>query len=324
MELLNKLMSTSNDAVKILDDHKDIILLGAGLTAGLGTVITASRATLKAKDILKDYKMNHNAINTCCDVVEGYSGSNDHKTDVVMNVIVTGGQIAKVYAPSIVLGATSVACLVGEHCVMQKRVNNLEKTVASLSAAYIAVDTAFKKYRKRVVEKYGEEEDRKLRLDIHEETVEETDEKGKTKKVKKQYVNENFDKDKFTIIWNGDNHNRSFMWKDPMKYKPDWDANTRIALGIENMLNDRLPHTKKVYWSEVLEEFDIKVDEDDDDGQIYGWTLDPNDPLNLNRKIKLGINDPVNRRLLNGTEEECMILQPNIDGIIVDLSKYIK
>lgn len=316
MELLDNLMTTSENAVKILDDNKDKILLAGGLVTGLGTVIFASRGTLKANDILKEYKINSKSIKTCTNVVEGYEGSIDHKTDILMNTVGTGGKIVKAYAPAIVLGAASTACFIGEHCVMQKKVNNLEKTVAGLSAAYIAVDQAFKRYRKRVVDKYGEEVDRKLRYEIEDETVEEVDEKGKTKKVKKQYTNAEFNKDEFIIFWNGDNHNRAFMWKDPMKFKPDWDANTRVALGIQKTLNDRLRYNGKVYWNEVLEEFDM---DKTDNGQIWGWKLDDDDPLNEKQKIKLGINSPINRRLMDGTEEEVMILEPNLDGIVVKL-----
>lgn len=307
----NLVINTATNSVKILSDNKDKVLLGLGLTAGLGTVVASSKATLKAQDIVKDHNLKKEFISFQESVCPGYKGSDEHKKDVVKIYTDTTKAMVKTYIPAVVLGATSVACIVGEHCIMQSKVNNLEKTVASLSAAYVAVDAAFKKYRKNVIAKYGEEEDRKLRYDIHEEEVEETNEKGKTKKVKKEFAGE-FNKDEFVIFFNGDNQT-NFVWKDPMKYHPDWNANARVLVGIEDWLNKKLRIEGFVSWNDLLDELGMKKNKK---YQIFGWKYDPENP---DKKIKLGINDPINRRLLDGSEEECMILEPNIDGIIVDI-----
>lgn len=307
----NLVINAATNSVKVLSDNKDKILLGLGLTAGLGTVVVSSKATLKAQDIVKDHNLKKECIAYKESISPEYKGSDERKKDIVNIYTDTGKKIVKTYIPAVVLGATSVACIVGEHCIMQNKVNNLEKTVASLSAAYVAVDAAFKKYRKNVIAKYGEEEDRKLRYDIHEETVEETDEKGKTKKVKKQFAGE-FNKDEFVIFFNGDNQT-NFVWKDPMKYRPDWNANTRVLVGIEDWLTKKLRIEGFVSWNDLLDELGMKKDKK---YQIFGWKYDPENP---NKRVSLGINKPINRRLMDGTEEECLILEPNIDGIIVDI-----
>lgn len=299
------LMKTSSNAVKILDDHKDILLLAGGLTAGAGAIVCSSRATLKAKNIIETHKWVRNDIEEAAEIDKVYA-ENDKKKDIRELYIGTGVSLAKAYTPAVVLGGAAAACIIGEHCVMQNRVNNLEKTVAGLGAAYVAIDNAFKAYRKRVIDKYGKEEDRRLRFGIEETVVEEVDEKGKKKKVKKEFAGE-FNKDEFIIFFNGDQP--IFMWKDPMKYNADWDANIRVLLGVQSFLQRKLDVEGKVYWNDLLSELGMKKT---DNGQIVGWKE--------GSIIDLGINKAINRRLIDGTEEECMILEPNIDGIIVDLN----
>ena len=59
-------------------------------------------------------------------------------------------KLGKLYAPSLILGAASIAALATGHGIMLKR-------NASLAAAYAAVDQAFKSYKKKVEQKFGRE-----------------------------------------------------------------------------------------------------------------------------------------------------------------------
>lgn len=307
-------MTICSGSVKVLDDNKDKILLGTGLAAGLGTVILASRATLKAKDIIDEHKSTVNAIRYLDELHE--IDESETKKEVLMTYTKTCASVAKVYAPSVVLGATATACLIGEHCVMQKKVNNLEKTVASLSAAYIAVDKAFKAYRKRVVDKYGKEEDEKLRYDIHEETVECTDEKGKKVKKSKKYIGE-IDMDATSKIFDGTRGSGYGLciWDDPYHHNIDWDATIRQLLLVEAYLNDKLRREKIVFLNDAWKEASCDITKA---GQVLRWKLDDDDPDNTRNKIRLGISDPINKRLINGEEVECLILQANVDGPLDD------
>jgi hypothetical protein len=90
-----------------------------------------------------------------------------------LSVIYTRGavKVIRLYAPAVILGGVGVACLTKSHQILKER--NL-----ALTAAYIAVDTAFKTYRERVVDRYGEETDRELRYDSEEVDIVD-DETGK-------------------------------------------------------------------------------------------------------------------------------------------------
>ena len=68
------------------------------------------------------------------------------------------------YAPAGVVGSLSVGCFTGGHYILKKR-------NVALVAAYKAVDDGFKTYRRNVIEKYGEEEDIRLKNSIGVEKV---------------------------------------------------------------------------------------------------------------------------------------------------------
>lgn len=320
MGFTNNLMTTSMNAVKILDNNKGTILLGAGLTAGVGTVICASIATLKSKDIIDDHKKHISEIKDRCLVDLDYAGSTDFNKDIITTSVHTTTKVAKMYAPAVVLGATSAACLIGEHCVMQKKINNLEKTVASLSAAYIAVDTAFKEYRKRVVKKYGKDEDFKLRYDIQEETEEIKDENGKIKKVKKEHAG-NISMTATTKFVDGTNGSGKgvVIWKDPYHHEIDYPATIRQFKLIESYVNDKLSTKKFVFLNEALEACDIETTKA---GQVILWKTTPDDPDNMQRIVDFGINKVPNRRLATGEDidhSDCLVLEFNCNGTISDL-----
>ena len=296
--IFDAIMAASNQAAKILDDNKDKILLGTAGVTGLATVVLASRGTLKAQKAIEQHK------DDICQVTE--------KKDAIKVYTKTCGNIAKIYAPSVVMGATTVCCVLAEHRVMQTKVDNLEKTVAGLSAAYVAVDTAFKAYRKRVIDKYGKEVDRQLRYGETTETVEETNlETGKTKKVKKTFV-ETPDISEYAKFF--DATSSQFIFSDPMKYKPDWDANIRFLVCNQAYAQQKLELQGYLFLNDV---YDMLGLEKTKAGQVVGWIFDPENP-NIDSKVDFGTFDIRNRRTINGIDEECILLDFNVDGPIID------
>lgn len=310
---MNWLTNTANNAVKILDDNKGTILMIAGLTAGAAGTVCACKATLKAEDIVDNFKHNKEEIKAAGDICPEYRGSDTEKQHIVNNYVSTGVEITKAYAPAMILGGAAVAGIVGSHCIMQSKVNNLEKAVASISAAYVAVDSAFKKYRKRVVDKYGEEEDMKLRYGVDEETLETTNEKGKKVKEKKEIIKD-WNPDDISKIFDGNlGSGKGFiMFKDPNCYHVDWNATIRQLQLAEGYLNDQLIAKGYLFLNDAYKELCIK---ETIAGQSLGWVYDPNKEY----KIDLGLSNAVTRRVVvNGEEEDCILLTFNVDGVILD------
>lgn len=166
----------------VVKKHTPEMLIGAGVAGGVASTVLACKATLKAVDILEDSKANLEAIHTVRDdenFADQYT-EEDYRKDLTIYYVQTGAKLAKVYAPAIILGVASVACILGGTNIFKKR-------NAALAAAYAVVDGAFNDYRDRVREKYGEEAEDELHYGLKaiEVTEEHEDEKGKKKKVKK-------------------------------------------------------------------------------------------------------------------------------------------
>lgn len=312
MDILNTLMTASKDAVHILDENKEKILLVSGIAAGAGATVLACRATLKAKDAIEVHKEVKTIIDTKVAADSDYAGSAEYKKDIITNCANTGVQLAKMYAPSVILGATSVCCLVAQHKLMENKVVKLEETVASVTAAYIAVDTAFKKYRKRVVDKYGQDVDKQLLHGETTETVTETDlNTGKTKKVKKTYV-ESPEPSEYSKFF--DDTSSQFLYLDPQYKRPDWDANIRFLVCQQAFANQKLESQGYLFLNDVYEMIGIPKTKA---GQVVGWIFDPENP-DIDSHIDFGTFDIRNRRTINGLEEECLLLDFNVDGVIID------
>ena len=299
--IFDTLMNASSTAVKILDDNKDKILLGAAGVSGAATVIFACKGTLKAQKVVEAHKEERAQVT--------------EKKDIVKTYAKTSGEMAKIYAPAVVLGATSVCCVLAEHCVMQKKVDNLEKTVAGLSAAYIAVDSAFKAYRKRVVDKYGKKVDEELRYGIKEETVEVVEEgkdgKLKTKKVKKTFIDNPLPSDYAKFF---DETSDQFVFADPYKHNPDWEANIIFLNCTRQAAQQKLERQGYLFLNDVYDMLGIKRTKA---GQVVGWIFDPENP-DIDSHVDFGTFNKYNRRTINGLEEECILLDFNVDGKIIE------
>lgn len=159
--------------------HSPEILVVAGVVGTVASVVMACKATLKVNDILDD------AHDTVERIHEGVKEEKRISTgevytqemanqDLSIAYIQTGWKLTKLYAPSVILGVASIGCLVGSTVILRKR--NI-----ALAAAFKAVDTSFKEYRGRLVERFGKDLDRELRYNIKAKEIEEvvgTDEDG--------------------------------------------------------------------------------------------------------------------------------------------------
>lgn len=315
------LKEVAKGSIKMLCKHKETILLAGGLVAGAGTVVLACKATTKAPDILEEHNEIKTMIKTAEAASEEYKGSKDNKIDIVKNYANTGKKLALAYAPAAALGAASVFCFVAQHKMLQNKVVTLEETVASLSAAYAAIDTAFKKYRKRVVDKYGETEDRYLMYGEHEKTVETevvgNDGKTKKKKEKKLVTNDISDIGYARFITYG---NKLMVYKDPQQHEVDWDRTIHQIMCQQALANQILEKQGYLFLNELYELFDIAKCEA---GQVVGNIFDPENPK-IDSYIDIRIHKPINYQTLNGGDSDGIWIDPNVDGVIIDKVPWYK
>ena len=124
--------------------------------------------------------------------------------EVVKSYISGGVKLAKLYAPSIGLGVTSVVCVLGGNHIMNQRYSG---AVAAVSAT----ERMLANYRARVVEELGADKDFQFANGIREVTEEEpvlnkdgtpkTDKNGEVKTTKKTHMEFDQDMNKYSRIF---------------------------------------------------------------------------------------------------------------------------
>ena len=146
-----------------LSTHAPTILTGAGTVGLVGTAVLASRATLTYKELIADEVMVITDGPNLMKRNEHYTEEEFRKDRIVCySRIVT--KTVKHYAPTIALGVASVAAFWWSHSIQSKR-------IAGLAAAYTALDTSYRKYKKHVASVIGEESMNKVEEKILDDVV---------------------------------------------------------------------------------------------------------------------------------------------------------
>lgn len=120
----------------------------AGVIGVVTSAVMACKATTKVGEILDKTKEDVETIHKCEadeSVKERYS-SEDAQKDLAIVYVQTGMKFAKLYGPSVILGALSITSILASNNILRKR-------NVALSAAYAAIDKGFKEYRSRVIER---------------------------------------------------------------------------------------------------------------------------------------------------------------------------
>jgi len=267
------------------------VLLGVGIVGMVGSTVLACRATLKVDTVLDEAKSK-------LDLAKGLEhpdySEKDRSRDISLIYFQSGVKVARLYAPAVIVGVASIYALRTSHGILTKR--NL-----ALTAAYSALESGFDQYRARVVEKYGEDEDRNLRYGSQE--VEIVDPETKKKK-------------KVTRVGLED---PSIYARFFDSYSPSWNKEPEYNLVFlkcqQNYANDLLRSRGHVFLNEVYDMLGIPRSKA---GAVVGWLLSPNGETD--NFVNFGVFDgreQVARDFVNGLEG-AILLDFNVDGIIYD------
>jgi len=288
------------------------------MIGGIIGVVTASvmacKATLKLSDIIDQSQETIGKIREieADESVVDYTSENARK-DLAIVYVSRGLNIAKLYAPAVVVGGISIAALIQSNRILNRR-------NAALAAAFTTVSESFARYRKNVVDKYGERIDYELRHGIKAEKISVTDENGKTKKETVDVVtNPNTCSDYARFF----DENCDGWDKDP-------EYSLMFLKAQQQHANDRLVAQGYLFLNDVYKMLGIK---DSKEGQIVGWVYNPDNPSGDNY-VDFGIydvmvegyrNDYTNetiseerRDFVNG-HRSSILLDFNVDGNIWDL-----
>lgn len=303
MSILNSVSGLVNRVKFQTVKHSPEILVVAGVAGMVASTVIACKRTTKLNDILEkraeQLKMIQDSLKDESISEEEYS-EQDAKNDMKIITVQTAFQVAKLYAPAVILGAVSIGCIFSSHNILNKR--NL-----ALAAAYQAVDKGWKEYRKRIVDKFGEEFEKEIRYGVESTDVEEeyTDEKGKKKTKTVEEKSIDISKNPYAKFFD--------------ESCPDWEKNPEYNLMFlqaqERYANDLLRSRGHLFLNEV---YDMLGIERTKAGQVIGWKYDTKNSA-LHNFIDFGIYKPendANRRFINGLEN-VILLDFNVDGNIL-------
>lgn len=110
------------------------LLLGGALVSGTACIITASKATLKAKNSMDAHKERKLEIATKAD--SEIITSEEAKDEMRKEIVKVGLELAKEYAIPFSLYTATIGCVFGSYKVQKSRIQALSTTLAAMSAAY--------------------------------------------------------------------------------------------------------------------------------------------------------------------------------------------
>jgi hypothetical protein len=308
-EIMNAATRSLNRIGFQFKKHSPEILVVAGIVGVVTSAVMACKATTKVEGVMNDLDKNIEMVNDTLNhpnVTEEQYSEEDAKQDIIKFRVKAGFELVKLYAPAVGLGALSIASILASNNILRKR--NL-----AIAAAYATVDSGFKEYRSRVVERFGKEMDRELKYNIKAETVQETvvDENGEEKTVEKvvEVAHPNIYSDYARCYAEG-----------CKGYTKDPEMNLMYLKQIQNWANDRLQRVGHVYLNEVYDMLGVPRSRA---GQIVGWIYDTEN-VHGDNYIDFGIYDICKegcRDFVNGRERNIW-LDFNVDGVIINDVKH--
>lgn len=304
--ILSKVSGTVNKIGFKLKKHSPEILIVVGVVGTVTSAVMACKATTKVSKVIDKTKVDVDGVHEAVEKGVTKAGEEytleDSKKDLTLIYVQTGVKLAKLYAPSVILGALSITSMVASNNILRKR-------NVALAAAYATIDKGFKEYRNRVVERFGEEVDKELRYNIKAKKVEETvvDENGKEKKVKTTVnVSELGEYSDYARYFDASSRN----WE-----KSSMDYNRQFLSIQQNYANDLLKAKGQLFLNEVYDLLDIPRTPA---GQIVGWVYNPKNDSGDNY-VDFGAFETT-KETENGYEP-VFILDFNVDGDIWSLMK---
>lgn len=309
-KIIEKISKNYNKIKFQTKKHSPEILVVAGVTGTVVSAVVACKATTKISTILDESKDTIDKIHKTSkdeSKKEVYS-EEDAKKDLTIVYIQTGLKIAKLYAPAVILGSLSITSILASNNILRKR-------NVALATAYATVDKGFKEYRKRVVERFGEEVDQQLKYGVKSEKIEEdiVDENGKTKKVKKTVGVSELDEYSDYAIYFDRSTSSYFEGID--------DYDHMFINAQQRYAGDLLRAKGYLTLNEVLDGLGIHAQDERTQrlrkaGMVVGWKYE-RDNQDGDNDVIFHVYDTY-RENENGKIEPCIIIDFNVEGNIYD------
>ena len=288
--------------------HSPEILVVTGVIGIVASTVMACKATTKVSDIVDEAKETidiiHDSVGKDLHTSDGEEYTQEvANKDLAIVYVQTGWKLVKLYGPSVALGVASIGCMVGSNRILRKR-------NVALAAAFKAVDTSFKEYRGRVIDRFGKEMDRELRFGIKAKEIEEkvVDENGNEATVTKtvEVADPNATHSIYSVVWCEGNTG----------WTRSAELNKVFLIQTQNAANDKLRLNGILTLNEVYDMLGVPRTAY---GQIAGWVYTEDDTIG-DGYVDFGIfnaNDPKACDFINGYEKS-IILDFNCIGNILE------
>ena len=301
-----KLMKTYKKVELKAIKHSPEILAGVGVVGVVGSLVMACKATTKLSDILEESKEQLDKIKEVAadPVYEEKYSQDDAKKDTTITYVQTAMKVTKLYAPSVILCASSLGCLLASNNILKKR-------NAALSAAYMTVDKSFKEYRKRVADRFGEEVEKEIRYNIKAEEITKVDEDGNEVTETVKVMDGTDDPNSYSDY-------ARFFDESCAAWQNDAEYNLTFLKAQQQYANDLLKAKGRLFLNEVYRMLGI---DETKAGQVVGWVYNPDNPTGDNF-VDFGIYNMQRERVrafVNGYEPN-ILLDFNVDGVIWNLA----
>lgn len=303
-ELIEKVSRSVHKVGFKLKKHSPEILVAVGVVGTVASVVMACKATLKVTEVVDEAK---ELIDDIHEGVEQEKMTADGEVytqevanrDLLIVYAQTAWKLVKLYGPSVAIGTASIGCMVASNNILRKR-------NVALAAAFTAVDTSFKEYRNRLIERFGENGkalDRELRYNIKAKEIEETvvDEDGNETVVKKtvEVVDPNVTHDIYSIVFCEGN----------LGWTKNAELNKVFLLNQQRQANDRL---RMEHFLSLNEVYDMVGAPRTSYGQLAGWVYTEDSSIGDNY-VDFGIFN------LN-SEKACDFVNGHERSIILDFN----
>lgn len=299
-EIMNNVCNIFNKSVMKIKKRSPEIFVIAGVAGVAVSTFLACKATIKAAKVIEETKETVEVVRAAAEsgvtqACESYS-TEDSNRDLAIIYVQTGIKIAMGYAPAAIIGALSITSILTSHNILRKR--NM-----ALTCGYLTINESFKNYRKRVVDRFGDQVDKELRYNLKARKIEEVKvdpETGKEKKVKKTVMVADPDLESDYVVYFD---SKSYC------YEKDGSYNEMFLRSQQQFANDRLITRGHVFLNEVLDALGLPRTPA---GQIVGWTKNGPDGY-IDFRIQ-----HVMRENKNGQLEPAYLLDFNVEGNIWD------
>lgn len=277
--------------------HSPEILMVAGVIGTVAGAVMACKETLELEDVLDECKQEKMELEEQYAICEQYS-EDALKKDQVKLTIKQVAKIVKLYAPSVIMEATSIGVIFASNDIMRKR-------NASMAAAYATLNSMYKRYRQNVIESYGEEVDKDMRFGVKHEKVTEIDEDGNKVKIDARIV----DLDNTALAIS--DYSRFFQAGCKGFDASSGRYNLLYLKGIQAMFNNKLIADGYVMLNDVYRELGFDTIPE---GWSIGWVYDESNPIGDNY-IDFGLYEARNKNQRAVNDWEPVILMDfNVDG----------